>query len=116
MIAELVQNNLCYDKETGVFTWKSPKQGRKMGVAVGSKSPSGYLVITIGQKSYWAHRLAWIYCHGEIQENMVIDHINGVRNDNRIVNLRPCSHSENMQNRGISHTPSRLNKLLRENT
>lgn len=111
MIYELIQKNLCYDKETGAFTWKVPKQGRKMGVVIGSKTTHGYVAIRIGKKVYLAHRLAWIYCHGEIPKNMVIDHINGVRDDNKISNLRPCSHFENMQNRGIAHTKSRLGRL-----
>jgi hypothetical protein len=50
-----------------------------------------------------AHRLAWFYVHGEFPK-CELDHINGVRDDNRISNLRECSRAENMQNAGMFKT------------
>jgi hypothetical protein len=47
-------------------------------------------------RRYYAHRLAWLYVHGEWPN--VIDHINGDAGDNRIANLRSCSQQRNMQN------------------
>ena len=48
-------------------------------------------------KEYATHRLIWIYCTGK---NPVgdIDHINGVRSDNRFENLREATRAQNMQN------------------
>jgi hypothetical protein len=43
----------------------------------------------------------------------VIDHINGVRHDNRLCNLRAVLHAENMQNIGVKHTSSRLQKNIK---
>ena len=48
-------------------------------------------------KKYYAHRLAWLYVHGEFPKNGM-DHINGLRNDNRIINLRAVSDKENSRN------------------
>jgi len=87
-----------YEKETGIFTRKLDRQCVKKGQAAGSKNERGYLKIGIGGKVYSAHRLAWIYVHGDVPEDMEIDHINGVKDDNRIENLRLATHQQNMEN------------------
>lgn len=89
---------ISYDKLTGKFTWK--KQVGVRGVAgssAGSVDAHGYLVIMIDGISDKAHRLAWLYEFGYLPEND-IDHINMVRNDNRICNLREVSRSCNVRN------------------
>jgi hypothetical protein len=60
----------------------------------------GYRRIRVLGKLYWAHRLAWLYVHGDWPPDK-IDHINGDRKDNRLMNLRAASDSENMQNVGM---------------
>lgn len=87
---------LNYDENTGVFSWKKKRRGVKTGVALGSDNGFGYLRITVLGKSVYAHRLAWFYVHGVWPET--IDHINGCKADNRIINLKNCSTSENNQN------------------
>lgn len=96
---------LNYDKNTGVFSWKKKRRGVKTGVPLGSDNGFGYLRITVLGKSVYAHRLAWFYVHGVWPET--IDHINGCKSDNRIVNLKNCSISENNQN---THGPQVNNK------
>jgi len=59
----------------------------------------GYLKFKVGQKIIKAHCIAWALHYGEWPKQE-IDHINRVKNDNRIVNLRDVSHTENMRNRG----------------
>jgi hypothetical protein len=51
-------------------------------------------------KLYQAHRLAWFYVYGVFPSGQ-IDHINRNKSDNRLVNLRDCSISENKQNSGL---------------
>ena len=95
---ERVKELLSYDPETGVFTWKIDRchKARK-GAAAGSLSESGYLEIRIGKRNFRAHRMAWAVVQGA-WPTMQIDHINGVRNDNRIANLRLATRSQNAQN------------------
>lgn len=89
---------LHYDPETGDFTWvTSPANCIKAGDKAGSKDSYGYHKIALGGKTYKAHRLAWLYTNGEFPED-AIDHINGVRDDNRLVNLRAVTTRENQQN------------------
>jgi hypothetical protein len=58
-------------------------------------------MLTINKKRQMAHRMAWLYVHGVIP-TLGIDHINRVRHDNRITNLRPTTHSSNLRNRSIA--------------
>lgn len=90
---------LFYDPATGKFTWISPtKNGDRTGKEAGYINNLGYVRIGIDCGHYGAHRLAWMYMHGEIPE-MDIDHINGKTADNRIENLRLVTHQQNMCNR-----------------
>ena len=59
---------------------------------------NGYLYVTIKGKSYLAHRLVWESVHGKIAEDMDVDHINGIKTDNRISNLRVLSRKHNKEN------------------
>lgn len=89
---------LHYDPETGVFTWKVPIANCiRVGAVAGSKDSYGYHKIAIKGKTYKAHRLAWLYTHGKFPEE-AIDHINGIRDDNRIANLRAVTAQENQRN------------------
>jgi hypothetical protein len=84
-----------YDPETGDFTWLENLARRKAG----TKAPRRrYLQLSIRQKLYYAHRLAWLYAHGEWPVDQ-IDHINGDPSDNRIANLRVATPSQNSANR-----------------
>ena len=80
-----------YDPGTGIFYRIS--NGKKTG----SVMRVGYIVVTIGKKFYLAHRLAWLYVHGEWPQ-LSIDHINMDKTDNRISNLRLASKSQNAFN------------------
>ncbi len=88
---------LLYNPETGLFTRKTSSGGQKVGSIAGSPHPKGYVRIQLKGKTYLAHRLAWFFIHSKWPDND-IDHINGLRNDNRIINLREATRSENMQN------------------
>ncbi|HEC8969323.1 TPA: HNH endonuclease [Salmonella enterica subsp. enterica serovar Senftenberg] len=89
-----------YNPDTGELKWKVSFSNRiKAGDKAGSvKKDSGYIRLKLNGRSYQAHRIAWQICHGEIPAGMEIDHINSVRNDNRISNLRLVTHLENVKN------------------
>lgn len=79
------------------MTWKIDKANVKAGSDVGCRRPDGYVVIGIDKKIYLRHRLAWLYVNGRWPEGD-IDHINGVKGDDRIENIREAKHSQNMAN------------------
>lgn len=91
----MVRSYFIYDKETGVFTKR--KTGRK-NAPMGILQQNGYVRLSMNGKTYSAHRIAWLYVHGS-SDGYAIDHINRVKDDNRIANLRICSMSENSANR-----------------
>ena len=98
LTAEYLQSVLHYDQETGIFTWKVRTANQvKVGDVAGSQDGLGYLRIMVCSRRYKAHRLAWLYMHGEWPK-LNIDHINRNPSDNRLVNLRDVSHKQNMQN------------------
>jgi hypothetical protein len=93
-----VKDFLNYEPDSGHFYWcKSPTPRIKIGDKAGSLHGEGYITITVSKKAYLAHRLAWFFTHG-VWPTEDIDHINGVRSDNRIINLRPASRKENIRN------------------
>ena len=91
-------NVIDYNKDTGDFIWKRAAGNVKKGDSAGGYS-EGYLKININKICYSAHRLAWLYVYGEFPKDQ-IDHINRVRSDNRIINLRNCTNKENRANSG----------------
>lgn len=95
--AECVKSLLNYDRQSGVFTWKSGRKPGTTGKVAGSAHHSGYQIIGIYGTYYMAHRLAWLIEHGEWPVAL-IDHVNGDRSDNRIVNLRSADFSQNRRN------------------
>ena len=116
----LLSEALDYDPTSGVVAWKTRPMhhfcSRKSwaswnavfaGKAVGRISVAGYLVfqITTQQKvsTLKVHRVAWALHYGDWPKQQ-IDHVNGVRTDNRLVNLRDVSNFENARNHRRSST------------
>lgn len=89
---------LSYDTNTGIFTWLVARGGVVVGSQAGNCHHSGYVFISIDSRLHAAHRLAWLYVNGSTPEGQ-IDHINSVRSDNRIGNLRDVSRLENLKNK-----------------
>ena len=87
-----------YDPNTGLFTRLVNRCSRtKVGEIAGTLSAQGYLRIKIDRRDYNCHRLAWLYMTNEWPKDQ-IDHINGIRADNRFCNLRDATTAENSRN------------------
>jgi len=94
-IAKAITDKYLYDRDTGIFIRRSNE-----GI-VSKIDKDGYIRLFVNMRYIYAHRAAWLICHGSFPE-IQIDHINGVRNDNRISNLREATRSQNMHNMSIS--------------
>ncbi len=103
---EELQRKLSYSAETGVFLWRNSFCAIRAGDVAGCVNQCGYRQIRLGDKTYKAHRLAWLYVNGDWPKGQ-IDHINGDRSDNRVTNLRDVSGLVNSQNR---RRPQKNNK------
>jgi hypothetical protein len=87
---------LTYNPDTGDFRWIKRRPGVRFGVAAGNALPTGRR-IRIDRREYKAHRLAWLYINGTWPRGE-IDHRNGDPTDNRWLNLRDATHSQNLGN------------------
>ena len=109
---ELLKEYLDYNPETGIFTWiKSYHYRIKVGSVAGNSygNNNSYTTIVLLKHRWYAHRLAWLYMFGELPPEM-IDHVNGLRVDNRISNLRLATNTDNQRNKGLSsHNSSGVN-------
>jgi len=88
---------VMFDYKNGQLIAKTDSKSRKAGDVVGSLNSNGYLVASVKSKICRVHRLIFMWHHGFMPEQ--VDHINGVRRDNRIENLRQATPSQNNQNR-----------------
>lgn len=95
---ERLKELLHYDSGTGVFTWKAKSsRGTRVGSVAGCEYQSSYRRIRADNKLYLAHRLAWLYVHGN--SPVEIDHIDRDKSNNAIDNLREVTKSQNQHNR-----------------
>jgi hypothetical protein len=123
---EELRRLVAYNPQTGALTWlprepkhfragREDKEGRHSPAhrakvwnshyagtpALAAIERAGYGHGDIFAKRYKAHRVAWALYYGEWPEGE-IDHINGIRSDNRLINLRVVSHKDNMRNQRLS--------------
>lgn len=91
---ERLKQLLHYDPNTGVF--RSIAKNK----TVGSLTDKGYVRLNIDKHLYMAHRIAWLYMKGEFP-NVEIDHIDGVRSNNKWLNIRSATRKQNMENTAL---------------
>ena len=97
MTQELVKELFEY-REDGHLYWKVKKSRKtNVGQIAGGFSTDGYRYIRVDGKLYAEHRLIWLYHNCSFPKNE-IDHINLIKHDNRIENLRDATHTDNMKN------------------
>ena len=89
--------NICYETgmidviRTVIHHKGKPYQQRRYNV--GHKNEDGYIRVWCNGKLRMKHRLIYFLFHGEMPNE--IDHIDRVRDNNAIVNLRSVTRSEN---------------------
>jgi len=100
---EQLKKAFSYDPETGFITRlvTSFTKTVQVGDVVGTPDKNGYLQVSFLLDKFQSHRLAWALHHGEWPPQQ-IDHINGIKYDNRLENLRLANNSQNMANRKAS--------------
>ena len=86
------------DSENGKLSWRTPKRGRRP--RLGFSDGHGYLRVNLGGRMYRIHRIIWKMTTGT-DPVFEIDHINGIKSDNRILNLRDATHTQNARNKSI---------------
>ena len=88
---------LRYDPITGDLYWKVTKSAKAVaGKKAGSVNKRGHINLQVDKKMYAAHQLVFLLHHGHIPRE--IDHINQIKTDNRIENLRACTSTQNKGN------------------
>lgn len=116
---DLTQNDikklLIYIPKYGVFVWRVRK-GTNPGIktwnkrfagtaAAGYTDKNGYCFLSINNVKFLVHRLVWLYVNGSFPPEE-IDHVNGIRSDNRIINLRESTRSQQNFNRRLTEKSS----------
>ena len=99
MTQDELKQVLDYNPDSGEFFWKQQMASWiPAGTPAGNLNKKlGYVQIRFRKKLYYAHRLAVLFMTGELPSDQV-DHINGIRSDNRWDNLRKVTNTDNQRN------------------
>ncbi len=108
---EYFDKYIRYEEESGKIFWKDRDVSKFKNDAyyrmwktkyydkeITKVDRDGYYRVALEGKEYKAHRVIWMMCYNEDPKDFFIDHINGIKNDNRIENLRKATPSENLRN------------------
>lgn len=101
LTVEFVRERFNYYPSTGVLTWRTNVRSDLVGKAAGTLQGKGYLSVVINNEHrILVHRLIWIHFYGR-EPKETIDHVNRIKTDNRIANLREASWSQQIMNQGM---------------
>ncbi len=98
---EQVRKLFDYNPETGRLTRKISASNQIAGTVCDCIGVHGYLMIGIDGKTCKGHRIIFLHVHGYLPNE--VDHINNIKDDNRISNLRASSRTQNNRNRRASN-------------
>lgn len=87
-----------YDPDTGLFIYKIPVMFMKIGDVAGTKNTNGHIQIMINEQFYLAHNLACLWMTGEYPDGYIVDHKDRDYDNNKWLNLRKATLSQNMGN------------------
>lgn len=93
-----------FNYNDGKLFHKKSGSGKKIGNRAGYKHSNGYRRVWVNGKKYLEHRVIFLYNHGYLPE--FIDHINGIKDNNKIENLRAVTISQNCMNKKSSKNSS----------
>lgn len=109
---EYLRASFDYDREAGVLIYRDRPmetfasarvyrawRSRHCGKPCGNIQAKNYVNCYVAGEKYHAHRLIWKWLHDD--EPYYIDHINGIRSDNRAENLRAVTSIENAKNNAM---------------
>lgn len=105
---EYLNKRFFYETSTGKLFWRycnhMPKQWNSSfaGKEAGCIAKSGYVLVSVNNSLLFAHRVVW-KLHTRNDPDGILDHINGVKNDNKINNLRIATYAQNQQNKSVSN-------------
>ena len=88
--------SIYFDYRDGHLYAKAPRARISVGRKLGGYNNCGYIQLGFANKVRLAHRIIWIMHYGDIPDGHEIDHVNFVRDDNRIENLQLLSRAENI--------------------
>lgn len=103
-VSEYVRSHFRYDPETGLL-WRTKSYSKRTNLLnpVGSFNSQGYLDVDLGKgygkrvRNTRVHRVAWFLTYG-IWPTQQIDHVDGNKENNKLVNLRLVDHRKNQMN------------------
>lgn len=111
LTAARLRELLHYDPETGVFTRLTRSAWNVVrGSNAGTVTRQGYIQISVDGRSYLAHRLAILFVRGEFPE-CEVDHIDGVKSNNALLNIRCVDLFVNHQNIRSAHKDNKTGFL-----